>query len=124
VRKGLEDMRKSRVVTYKEVVKRLKRAGRVRMIEWREQVTRHLDQAHDYITLSNSDEVAAGIAMHIAKSVQQLATFPMSGRPARVPGTRELVISNSPFVVACSIKKERIVILTIYHGAQQWPEAF
>jgi toxin ParE1/3/4 len=48
----------------------------------------------------------------------------MSGRPGRVPGTRELVISNFPFVAAYSIEKERIVILAIYHGAQQWPEVF
>jgi toxin ParE1/3/4 len=94
------------------------------MIEWTEQATQQLDQAHDYITLSNSEEVAAQITMHIAASVQQLATFPMSGRPGRVPGTRELVISNAPFVVAYRIEKERIVILAIYHGAQQWPEGF
>ena len=94
------------------------------MIEWTEQATRHLDQAHDYITLSNSEEVAARITMHIANSVQQLATFPMSGRPGRFRGTRELVISNSPFVVAYSIEKEHIVILAIYQGAQQWPEVF
>jgi len=94
------------------------------MIEWTEQATRHLDQAHDYITLSNSEEVAARITLYIVNSVQQLTTFPMSGRPGRVPGTRELVISNSPFVVAYSIEKERIVILAIYHGAQQWPEVF
>jgi toxin ParE1/3/4 len=83
-----------------------------------------LDQAHDYITLSKSDQVAARITMHIATSVQRLATFPMSGRSGRVPDTRELVISNSPFVVAYRIQKERIVILAIYHGAQQWPEEF
>jgi plasmid stabilization system protein ParE len=29
-----------------------------------------------------------------------------------------------PFVVAYRIQKERIVILAIYHGAQQWPEEF
>ena len=94
------------------------------MIEWTEQATRQLDQAHDYIALSNSEEVAARVIMRIATTVQQLATFPMSGRPGRVPGTRELVISNSPFVVAYIIDKERIVILAIYHGAQQWPEVF
>ena len=94
------------------------------MIDWTEQATRQLDQAHDYITLSSSDEIATRITMHIATSVQQLATFPMSGRSGRVPGTRELVISNSPFVVAYRIEKERIVILAIYHGAQQWPEVF
>ena len=92
------------------------------MIEWTQQATRQLDQAHDYITLSGNNDLAARITMHIASSVQQLATFPMSGRSGRVPGTRELVISNSPFVVAYRIEKERIVILAIYHGAQQWPE--
>jgi toxin ParE1/3/4 len=55
-------------------------------------------------------------------SVQHLATFPMSGGPGRVRGTRELVIANFPFIVAYGIEKERIVILAIYHGAQQWPQ--
>lgn len=57
------------------------------MIVWAGQATHHLDQAHDYIALSNSEEVAARITMHIVTSVQQLATFPMSGRPGRAPGT-------------------------------------
>jgi addiction module RelE/StbE family toxin len=94
------------------------------MIEWTEQATRHLDQAHDYIALSNSEEVASRVALHIASSVQQLATFPMSGRAGRVPGTRELVITNIPFVAAYSIDEQRIVVLAIYHGAQRWPEKF
>jgi toxin ParE1/3/4 len=94
------------------------------MIVWTEQATRQLDQAQDYIALSNSEKVAARVVMHIITSVQQLATFPMSGRTGRVAGTRELVISNSPFIAAYGIEKERIVILAIYHGAQQWPTAF
>jgi len=94
------------------------------MIEWTEQATRHLDQAHDYIALSNSEEVAARITMQIVTSVEQLAAFPMSGRAGRVPGTRELVISNTPFIAAYTIQKARIVILAVYHGAQRWPEVF
>jgi toxin ParE1/3/4 len=94
------------------------------VIVWTEQASRQLDQAHDHIALSSSDEVAARITMHIVASVQGLAAFPMSGRPGRVPGTRELVISNSPFIAAYAIDKTRIVILALYHGAQQWPEGF
>jgi toxin ParE1/3/4 len=93
-------------------------------IEWTEQAIRQLDQAHDYIALSNSEEVAARIVMQIVTSVQQLATFPMSGRSGRVPGTRELVISNTPFIAAYAIDHDRIVVLAVYHGAQQWPEVF
>ena len=94
------------------------------MIEWTEQATRQLDRAHDYIALSNSEEVADRITLKIVNSVQQLAVFPMSGRAGRVPGTRELVIANTPFLVAYAIDKARIVILAVYHGAQRWPEAF
>ena len=93
-------------------------------IEWTEESTRQLDQAHDYIALSNSEEVASRITMQIVTTIQQLAAFPMSGRSGRVPGTRELVISNTPCVAAYTIDHDRIVILAIYHGAQQWPEAF
>jgi toxin ParE1/3/4 len=94
------------------------------MIEWTEQATRQLDQAHDYIALSNSAEVAARVTMQIVTSVEQLAAFPMSGRLGRVPGTRELVLSNTPFIAAYIIQKARIVILALYHGAQRWPEVF
>ena len=93
-------------------------------IEWTEQAVRQLDQAHDYIALSNSEEVAERIAMQIVTTIQQLSAFPMSGRTGRVPGTRELVISNTPFIAAYAIDRDRIAILAIYHGAQQWPEAF
>ncbi|MBZ5511192.1 MAG: type II toxin-antitoxin system RelE/ParE family toxin [Acidobacteriia bacterium] len=94
------------------------------MIEWTEQAVRQLDQAHDYIALSNSEPVAARIVIQIVTSIQDLAAFPTVGRPGRVPGTRELVISNTPFIAAYAIDKDRVVVLAIYHGAQQWPEAF
>lgn len=93
------------------------------MIEWTEQAARQLDQAYDYIAFSNNEDIAARIAMQIVTNVEQLLSFPMSGRPGRVPGTRELVIANTPFVAAYTIEKARIVVLAIYHGAQRWPEA-
>jgi addiction module RelE/StbE family toxin len=94
------------------------------VIQWTEQATQQLHQAHDYIALSNSKEVAARITMQMVTSVQQLAAFPMSGRAGRVPGTRELVISNTPFIAAYAIEKADIVVLAVYHGARHWPEGF
>lgn len=94
------------------------------MIVWTEQAVRHLDQAHDYIALNNTEDIAASIVLRIVTHIEQLSTFPMSGRPGRVPGTRELVIANTPFIAAYAIDKARIVILAVYHGAQRWPETF
>jgi toxin ParE1/3/4 len=90
-------------------------------IEWTEQAIWQLDQAHDYIALSNSEEIAARIVTRIVTTIQQLSTFPLSGRPGRVSKTRELIILNTPFIAAYAIDRDRVVILAIYHGAQQWP---
>ena len=93
------------------------------MIEWTQQAARQLDQAHDYIALSNSEDVATRVTMRIINRVQQLERFPISGRAGRVRGTRELVIPDTPFIIAYAVVEDRIVILALYHGAQQWPKA-
>ncbi|MGA9528324.1 MAG: type II toxin-antitoxin system RelE/ParE family toxin [Terriglobales bacterium] len=93
-------------------------------IEWAEPAIRQINQAYDYIALSNSEKIAIRVTTRIVTSVEQLVRFPMSGRSGRVPGTRELVISDTPFIVAYAVARDRIVILALYHGAQQWPEAF
>jgi toxin ParE1/3/4 len=93
------------------------------MIEWTEQAARQLDQAHDYIALSNSPDVAARVVQRILAGVERLAAFPMSGRTGRIAGTRELVIPDTAMIAAYAIHRNQIVILAIYHGAQKWPEA-
>lgn len=50
-----------------------------------------------------------------------LASQPKIGRLGRVKGTRELVISGTPFIAIYRIKERRIEILCFLHGAQQWP---
>jgi len=40
-----------------------------------------------------------------------------------VKGTRELVVSNTPFIAAYAMSQRRIVILALYHGTQRWPDA-
>jgi toxin ParE1/3/4 len=94
------------------------------VIEWARQAVRQLDQAYDYIALSNSETIAEQVISQVIKSVERLAAFPMSGRVGRVSGTRELVVPDTPFVVAYTKEGTHIVVLAIYHGAQKWPDAF
>jgi hypothetical protein len=48
-----------------------------------------------------------------------LARFPQSGRRGRIEGTRELVISRTPDVVAHRITCETVRILRVLHGARR-----
>lgn len=57
----------------------------------------------------------------IGSAVRRLAEHPRLGRPGRVKGTRELVVTGTPYVIAYRVEAETIVILRLLHGAQRWP---
>ncbi|MGQ0682757.1 type II toxin-antitoxin system RelE/ParE family toxin [Bradyrhizobium sp.] len=68
---------------------------------------------------------AQRVALHIVHNIEALlANSPEMGRPGRVPGTRELVIPKTPFIVPYRVLGSTIQILRIFHGARRWPETF
>ena len=79
--------------------------------------------AHEYIA-ADDEAAARRITNHIWDSVDILARHPFAGRKGRVPDTRELVISGTPFLVAYRIEKKEVRILAVLHAAREWPEEF
>jgi toxin ParE1/3/4 len=59
----------------------------------------------------------------ILTAVERLTRFPHSGRPGRRAGTRELIISRTPYLVPYRIRGELIEVLAVLHGRQRWPDA-
>ena len=45
-----------------------------------------------------------------------LIDHPSLGRAGRVPGTRELVVPDTPYLVPYRVRGMRIEILRIFHG--------
>ena len=43
------------------------------------------------------------------------------GRPGRVPHTRELVVSGTPFIIPYTVTERGIEIIAVLHGSQIWP---
>jgi toxin ParE1/3/4 len=41
-----------------------------------------------------------------------------------VAGTRELVVTGTPYIVAYAVADQRVEVLAIIHGAQRWPDTF
>ena len=37
-------------------------------------------------------------------------------------GTRELVLADTPYLIAYKVSETEIAILTVLHAAQRWPE--
>ncbi|HUB95221.1 MAG TPA: type II toxin-antitoxin system RelE/ParE family toxin [Stellaceae bacterium] len=75
-----------------------------------------------YISLDDP-AAARRLALHIIEAVETtLPVHPGTGRPGRVPGTRELVIARTPFVVPYRLAGDVIHILRVFHGARRWPD--
>lgn len=89
-------------------------------IRWLRTATRNRILQTDYIARDNPT-AAAQVDEEIEHQVRQLREHPMMGRPGRKAGTRELVISRTPFIAVYRVTKTRIEILRILHGARQWP---
>jgi toxin ParE1/3/4 len=92
-------------------------------VRWLKRALKNLDEEAEYVARDNP-QAAARIVERIATSIDRLATHPASGRPGRVPGTRELVISGTPYVVPYRVRHETVEILRVFHAARRWPEKF
>jgi toxin ParE1/3/4 len=81
-----------------------------------------LEEARAYIALDQPAATEA-MALRIRSAIDGLRQFPERGRPGRLPGTRELVVPRTPFVVPYRVRARRVEILGILHGARAWPDS-
>jgi toxin ParE1/3/4 len=93
-------------------------------IVWTRKASRHLRAAYDYWAGERSPAAADEMLDRIFNAVEILLRFPDTGRPGRIAGARELVISPTPFIAAYRIRRGKIEILSLLHGARKWPDRF
>ena len=90
-------------------------------LRWTNPALRDLTDIHAHIVEQNP-VAALKVARLLRAQAEGLAAHPHIGRPGRIDGTRELVVSGSPFIIAYRLTKTTIDILAIRHGARAWPE--
>jgi len=85
---------------------------------WSPQAIDDLVALRTYIEQDNP-AAARRIVLHIIQNIDTLLPCsPEMGRPGRVPGTRELIIPRTPFIVPYRLEGKTIQILRIFHGAR------
>lgn len=71
----------------------------------------------------DSPRSAEAIVRRIGEAVAMLAYHPKLGRENTDRQTRRLVITGTPYIAIYRLR-ERIEIVTVFHGARRWPEQF
>jgi toxin ParE1/3/4 len=81
-----------------------------------------LDKAEAYIAQDNPS-AAAGVVARIVGAVTLLKEQPGIGRAGRVPGTKELIVPDTPYIVPYRVKDDTVQILRVYHSSRKWPDS-
>ena len=63
-----------------------------------------------------------GSVPRVLEAVAQLAQQPGLGRPGRVPGTRELVVLKTRYLVPYVVQGDQVIILRVFHTSRRLPQ--
>jgi plasmid stabilization system protein ParE len=90
-------------------------------VRWLRKALRNLDDEATYIA---ADDAAAArlVVKRVLDTVSILAEQPGLGRPGRVPGTRELVVAKTRYVVPYRVRGETVEILRVFHTSRRLPD--
>jgi toxin ParE1/3/4 len=92
-------------------------------VAWARTALQDLEAIGNFIARENP--IAAGkIVAAIFDQTELLALHPEIGRLGRIKGTRELVVTDTPFIVPYRVREDRVEVLAVFRGARLWPERF
>jgi len=90
-------------------------------LRWSAAAADDLEIITEYL-FEKSPQHAPRLVRSLYDAVGSLKTYPNRGRPGKKPGTRELVLRSSPYIVVYQVSGDVVYIARILHGAQKWPE--
>jgi plasmid stabilization system protein ParE len=90
-------------------------------VEWLRKALRNLDEEAAYIATDDAS-AARLVVVRVLDAVSQLVEQPGLGRPGRVPGTRELVVPRTRYVVPYRVRGDVVQILRVFHTSRRPPQ--
>ena len=88
-------------------------------IEWIPMAVEDLEAICRYHEERGEPELGKEITLKLLDSVKRLESFPEYGRPWLImPGTRDIIPQDLPYIVIYWLKNSRIEILRIFHTSR------
>jgi toxin ParE1/3/4 len=90
-------------------------------LRWLRHALRNLDDEAAYIA-ADDPTAARQVVKRVFDAVAQLEQQPGLGRPGRVPGTRELVVSQTRYIVPYRVRGQTVEVLRVFHTSRRLPD--
>jgi len=94
--------------------------GKPLKARWLKLALANLEAEAEHIS-RESHAAAQRVVLAIEQAVRLLARHPAMGRAGRVEGTRELVVTGTPYIVPYRVREDRVEVLRVFHAARKWP---
>lgn len=89
-------------------------------IKWLRKAAANLEAEYLYIA-QDDPQAASQFVDEVRRLTELLPQQPAMGRPGRVPGTRELVLTHYPYIIPYRVKDNMLQILRIFHTHRRLP---
>jgi len=86
-------------------------------VRWLRKALLNLDEEASYIA-QDDPRAAQRVVPRVLDSIAQLAEQP---GPGRVPGTRELIVLRTRYIVPYRVRGKTIEILRVFHSSRRPP---
>ena len=95
------------------------------LIRWSLAADNDLAEILAYFISIAEEESGKSVVSQLIKSASRLAQYPLSGRPGRLQGTREIILRKLPYILVYRIVSSELVeISRALHTSRLWPNIF
>lgn len=88
-------------------------------VKWLRRALENLDGEAARMAM-DSPRVAAELVLRMRDSAAMLADHSNMGRPGRISGTRELVVTRFPYILPYRVRGASVEVLRVFHTARRW----
>ena len=90
-------------------------------LKWLRTALRNLDEEATFIA-ADDPKAAQLVVKRIMDAVALLSEQPGIGRAGRVPGTRELVVTKTRYLIPYRVRGNVVEVLRVFHTSRQVPK--
>ena len=92
-------------------------------LKWLRTALRNLDEEATFIA-AEDPKAAQLVVQRVLNAVALLAEQPALGRPGRVPGTRELVVPKTRYLIPYRVRGNTVELLRVFHTSRRVPKGW
>ena len=89
-------------------------------VSWRRRALSDAVGAYAYLEV-DSATAAAALRTALRDTADSLSTFPSRGRLGRMPGTRELLVGGTLYILIFEVRPQGVRILRVLHSSRRYP---